>query len=83
MHTTFMNCIALDLPDFISVCLVVAEEIFDEFDHVSVIQSPDHQLLSYDIIFQLLDFYLPTMTFHHTLFKENPISSVAFLLHER
>ena len=48
-----------------------------------VLQSSGHQLLSYDTTFQLRDFYLSTLTFRHTLFKEDLVISVAFLLHKR
>ena len=48
-----------------------------------LVQSPSPQLLSYDTTFQLGDFYVSTLAFRHTLFKEAPVIPVAFLIHER
>ena len=70
--------LALDLPNFIHtirthpdlVCVCGSKQLFDEFDCVLVLQSPGHQLLSYDTTFQLGDFYLSTLTFRHTLFEK-------------
>ena len=83
--------LALDLPDFVHsirthpdlVCVCGSKQLFDEFDRVLVLQSPGHQLLSYDTTFQLGDFYLSTLTFRHTLFEKDPVIPAAFLLHER
>ena len=83
--------LALDLPDFVHsihthpdlVCVCGSKQLLDEFDRVLVLQSPGHQLLSYDTTFQLGDFYLSTLTFRHTLFENDPVIPVAFLLHER
>ena len=83
--------LALDLPDFIHsihthpdlVCVCGSKLLLNEFDRVLVLQSSGHQLLSYDTTFLLGDFYLSTLTFRHTLFEENPVIPVAFLLHER
>ena len=83
--------LALDLKDIVHsirihpdvVCVCGSKQLCDEFDRVLVLQSPGHQLLSYDTTFQLGDFYLSTLTIRHTLFEENPVIPVAFLLHER
>ena len=57
-------------------------QLLNEFDRVLVLQSSDHQLLSYDTTFLLGDFYVSTLTFCHIIFEENPVIPV-FLLHER
>ena len=59
------------------------KQLFDEFDRVLILQSPGHQLLSYDTTFQLGDFYLSALSFRHTIFQEDPVIPVGFLLHER
>ena len=47
-----------------------------------MVQSPTPKLLSYDTTFQLGDFYVSTLAFWHTLFKEAPVIPVAFLIHK-
>ena len=83
--------LAVDLPDFVHaicthphlVCICINKELLDELDCVLLVQSPSPQLLSYDTTFQLGDFYVSTLAFRHTLFKEAPVIPVAFLIHER
>lgn len=92
-HDSLYNLheIALDLPDFIHlihtypdlVCVCGTKQLFDEFDRVLLLQSSVPQLLAYDTTFELGDFYLSTLTFRHTLFKEAPVIPAAFLIHER
>ena len=45
--------------------------------------SPRHPSCCHDTTFQLGDFYVSTLAFRHTLFKEAPVIPVAFLIHER
>ena len=68
-------------PDL--VCVIGQIALLNKFDRVLVLDSPSHQLLSYDTTFQLGDFYLSTLCFRHTLFKESPVIPAMFLLHER
>ena len=83
--------LAADLPDFIHtirthpdlICVCSSKQLLEELDRVLLVQSPIPQLLSYDTTFQLGDFYLSTLAFRHTLFKEAPVIPVAFLIHER
>ena len=89
--TISINYVALDLPDFIYtirthpdlVCVCGNKQLFDELDRVLVLKSPCHQLLSYDTTFQLGDFYVSVLSFPHTIFQEDQVIPVAFLLHER
>ena len=83
--------LASDLPDFVHsirthpdlVCVCGNKALFAELDRVLIIDSPSAQLLSYDTTFQLGDFYVSTLAFRHTLFKEAPVIPVCFLIHER
>ena len=83
--------LAMDLPDFVHsirthpdlVCVCGNKALFAELDRVLIIDSPSAQLLSYDTTFQLGDFYVSTLAFRHTLFKEAPVIPVCFLIHER
>ena len=59
------------------------QSLFVELDRVLIIDSPSAQLLLYDMTFQLGDFYVSTLAFTHTLFKEAPVIPVCFLMHER
>ena len=54
-----------------------------ELGKVLLLKSLPPQLLSYDTTFQLGDFYISVLSFHHTLFKEAPTILAAFLLNER
>ena len=92
-HDTIYNLheIAVDMPDFIHVirthsdliCVCGHKSMFDKLDRLLLLDSPSPQLLSYDKTFQLGDFYVSTLAFRHTLFKEVPVIPVCFLLHER
>ncbi len=83
--------LAADLPDFVHtirmhpdlVCVVGQKALLEELDRVLLLDSPSAQLLSYDTTFQLGDFYVSTLCFKHTLFKEAPVIPTAFLIHER
>ena len=83
--------LASDVPDFVwsirthpdLVCVCGNKALLEELDRVLLIESPSPQLLSYDTTFQLGDFYVSTLTFRHTLFKEAPVVPACFLLHER
>ena len=91
-HDTLYNVheIAYDIPNFIwkittfpdLLCICGLEEIISEFDRVLHVDSK-HQLLSYDITFQLGDFYVSPLIFRHILFQENPCIPAMFLIHER
>ena len=83
--------LATDMPDFIHVirthpdlvCICGQKAMLDELDRAILLKSPTPQLLSYDTTFQLGDFYLSTLSFRHTLFKEAPVIPAAFMIHER
>ena len=83
--------LTMDLSDFVHsirthpdlVCVCGNKALFAELDRVLIIDSPSAQLLSYDTTFQLGDFYMSTLAFRHTLFKEAPVIPVCFLIHER
>ena len=83
--------LAVDLPNFVRalcthpdlICICSNKELLDELDRVLLVQSPTPQLLSYDTTFQLGDFYVSTLAFRHTLFKEAPVIPLALLIHER
>ena len=82
--------LALDLPEFIHsihthpdlVCVAGQKALLNQLDRVLMLDSTP-QLLSYDTMFQLGDFYVSILSFRHTLFKEKPVIPAAFLLHER
>jgi hypothetical protein len=86
-----MHELAVDLPGFVHlihthpdlVCVLGQKAILDQLDRVLILDSPSTQLLSYDTIFQLGDFYVSILCFRHTLFKRAPVLPAAFLLHER
>ena len=48
-----------------------------------MVDSVNPQLLSYDTTFQLGDFYVSSLLFRHTIFKESPVIPALFLIHER
>ena len=83
--------LAFDLPDFVHsirthpdlVCVCGNKQLFNELDRVLVLKYGGHQLLSYDTTFQLGDFYVSVLSFRHTIFQEDPVIPIAFLLHER
>ena len=54
-----------------------------ELDQILLVNSPSPQLLSYDTTFQLGDFYVSTLAFRLTLFREAPVLPACFLIHER
>ena len=68
-------------PDLICICGI--KEILDQFDHVLLVDSVNPQLLSYNTTFQLGDFYVSSLLFRHTIFKEPPVIPALFLIHER
>ena len=83
--------LAIDMPRFIHlikthpelVCVCGETAMLEELDRVLLLDSPSHQLLSYDTTFQLGDFYISVLSFRHTLFSKPPVIPAAFLIHER
>ena len=79
-----------DIPGFIQkivtfpdlTCICGLSEILEEADKVLMLDE-GQQLLSYDTTFQLGDFYVSSLLFHHTLFREKPCIPAMFLIHER
>ena len=67
-------------PDLIIICGL--QEVIDEFNNVMML-TREGQLLSYDTIFQLGDFYVSPLVFQHLLFNERPCIPAIFLIHER
>ena len=92
-HDSLYNLaeIAEDMPCFVHsirihpslVCVVGEKSLLNEFDRVLLLDSPSPQLISYDTTFQLGDFYVSSLCFRHTLFRESPVIPAMFLLHER
>ena len=54
-------------PDLVCVC--GKKELLDELDRVLLNDSPSTQLLSYDMMFKLGDFYISLLAFKHVMFK--------------
>ena len=87
-HDDIYN-LAYDIPGYVKkimtfpdlVCICGVQEVLEEMDRVLLLGS-NEQLLSYDTMFQLGDFYVSPLLFWHTLFKENPCIPAMFLLHE-
>ena len=83
--------ISYDLPQFVwliqtfpdLICVCGIKEILDQFDCVLLVDLVNPQLLSYDTTFQLGDFYVSSLLFRHTIFKESPVIPALFLIHER
>lgn len=83
--------LAYDLDDFVKIIktfpdlLVICgfKIVLKELDLILKAQSELPQLLSYDTTFQLGDFYISPLLFHHTLFSTSPVIPALFLIHER
>ena len=69
------------LTHFQISCVRGHKEPLDEADKVLMLNKTQ-QLLSYDTTFQLGDFYVSPLLFHHTLSIEIPCISTIFLIHE-
>ena len=73
--------LVLDLPNFIHSTQIHPDLVCVHGSTLwwvwFLLQSPGH-MLSYDTIFQLGDFYLSTLTFHHTSFEKNQLSLLHF-----
>jgi len=86
-----MHKMAVDMPDFLHtirthpdlVCVCGQRELLEDLERVLLLDLPSAQLLSYDTTFQLSDFYVSALCFRHTLFKEAPVITAAFLVHEK
>lgn len=82
--------LAYDLVDFVHkittfpdlVVIFGLKSVMVDMEQVLQLSSAS-QLLSYDTTFQLGDFYVSTLLFRHTLFKECPVMPVIFMIHER
>ncbi len=68
-------------PDVLIVC--GHSSLSEELNSLLQAESESPQLLSYDTIFQLGDFYLSAFLFRHTIFSSSPVIPCLFLLHER
>ena len=66
--------------DIASYCKLL-QKILDQADRVLTLTTT--QLLSYDTTFLLGDFYVPSLVFRHTVFKQRPCIPAMFLIHER
>ena len=79
------------MPDFVHlvcihpdlVCVVGQTALLTEFNRVLMLDSPSPQLISYNNTFQLDDFYVSSLCFRHTLFRESSVIPAMFLLHGR
>ena len=67
-------------PDLACVCGL--DQILKEINQILQFNETG-QLLSYDTIFQLRDFYVSALLLQHTIFEEKPCIPVMFLIHER
>ena len=65
------------------MCVCGQKSLLVDLDHILLVKSPSDQLLSYSITFQLGDFYVSTLAFRLTLFREAPVLPACFLIHER
>ena len=82
--------IAYDIDGFVHkvityqdlTCICGLGTIMNEANKVLQLKDPG-QLLSYDIIFQMGDFYVSTLLFRHLIFQENPCIPAIFMIHER
>ena len=84
--------ITYDIPEFIwkitkfpdLVCIFCLKDLINEADHVLTLQDlPSKQLLSYDTTFKMGNFYLSSLIFRHTIFRERPCIPVIYMIHER
>ena len=67
-------------PDLLVVCGL--KHMLKEVNRLLQVQSFS-QLLSYDTMFQLGDFYVSTLLFRNVLFDKSPVMPAMFVLHER
>ena len=67
-------------PDLLVICGL--KSMLVELETISQLKLHS-QLLSYDITFQLGDFYVSTLLFRHTLFSPSPVMPSCFVLHEQ
>ena len=82
--------IAYDVPGFIwkistypdLVCICGLQEVIEDADRILIL-AHESQLLSYDTIFQLGDFYVSPFIIRHSLFVQMPCIPVMFMIHER
>ena len=71
----------ITFPDLILICGL--NTLIDELDHILQVDSECSQLLSYDMTFQLGDFYVSPLLYRHTLFSTHPVMPALFIIHER
>ncbi len=91
-HDTIFNLheVAYDLDDFVKEIITFPDLILicglntliDELDHILQVDSECSQLLSYDMTFQLGDFYVSPLLYRHTLFSTHPVMPAIFIIHE-
>lgn len=70
--------VIMTYPDLVIVCGL--EEVVQDLDLVLRVDSELPQLLSYDTTFQLVDFYVSPLLFHHTIFTKSPVFPALFLI---
>jgi len=70
----------ITFPDLIIVCGL--RTVLQELDRI-VSADTEASVLSYDTTFQLGNFYVSPLLFHHILFNESPVIPVTFMVHER
>ena len=57
--------------------------MLQELRAVLSVPGAQPQLLSYDMTYNLGDFYVSPILFRHTLFEQAPVMPAAFLIHEK
>ena len=74
----------ITFPDL--TCFFGNPDLLKEFNEVlelSKIETDMRLYCSYDTTFNIGNFYVTPLVFRHTLFANDPVISVAFMLHER
>ena len=81
-HSTFQDLIIHKINTFPDLtCVCGHKELLDEVDKVLMLNETQ-LLLLYDITFQLGDFYVPPLLFHHTLVKKRSCIPTIFFIHK-
>jgi len=65
------------------VTIVGLPELFQQFNQLLDVKSDEQLYLVYDTTFNLGNFYVSPIVFKNFLFKENPVTPLAFVIHER
>lgn len=61
---------------------MISQPILEVLENILRISS-NPVCLHYDTVFNVGDFYLSTISFHHCMLKKNPVIPFGFLIHSR